>query len=118
MLYVTAFCSSLCDVRPPSRKEKKLEKEVKFNKDKRSFLIIGVNAVLRNMERGVVKVGLLCSSTQPTLLHQHFLTMAGNKGVPFGIIPDLNTILCPLLGVKSALAIGIKVCMLCIPELF
>jgi len=104
-----AVFSALHDVRPPSRKEKKQEKVVYFNKEKRSFLIVGVNAVLRNMEKGVVKFGLLCSSTQPILLHQHFLTMAGNKGVPFGIIPELNAVLCPLLGVKSALAIGIKV---------
>jgi len=108
-LCIIAVFSALHDVRPPSRKEKKQDKEVYFNKEKRSFLIIGVNAVLRNMEKGVVKVGLLCSTVQPTLLHQHFLTLAGTKGVPFGIIPELNTVLCPLLGVKSALAIGIKV---------
>lgn len=98
----------MIDVRPPSRREIKEEKEVCYNKEKRSQLVLGINTVVRYIEQGRAKIGLVCNSAPPSM-QQHCLALAANKGVPFGILPELNSLLCPLLGVKSVLAIGIKV---------
>lgn len=100
--------SGLIDVRPPSRREIKEGKDVNYNKEKRSQLILGVNTVVRYMEQGRTKIGLVCDSAPPSM-QQHCLALAANKGVAFGILPELNSLLCPLLGMKSVLAIGIKV---------
>ena len=87
-----------------------------YNKEKRSQLILGINTVTRYMEQGRTKIGMVCDSAPPSM-HQHCLALATNKGVLFGIIPELNLLLRPLLGMKSVLAIGIKVrCYVhCIP---
>lgn len=98
----------MIDVRPPSRKEIKEEKDVVYNKEKRSQLVLGINAVVRYMEQGRASFGLVCDSAPPSM-QQHCLALAANKGIPFGILPELNSLLCPLLGMKSVLAMGIKV---------
>ena len=100
--------SGLVDVRPPSRREVKEGTDVTYNKEKRAQLVLGVNMVVRYIEQGRAKVGLICDSAPPSM-QQHCLTLAANKGVRFGILPELNSLLCPLLGMKSVLAIGIKV---------
>jgi len=102
------MCSGLVDVRPPSRREIKEEMEVCYNKEKRSQLILGVNTVVRYIEQGRAKIGLICDSAPPSM-QQHCLALAANKGVSFGVIPELSSLVCPLLGMKSVLAIGIKV---------
>ena len=101
-------CSGLVDVRPPSRREIKEEKDVSYNKEKRAQLILGVNTVVRYIEQGRAKMGLVCDSAPPAM-QQHCWALAANKGVPFAILPELNSLLCPLLGMRSVLAIGIKV---------
>ena len=79
-----------------------------YNKEKRSQLVLGVNMVTRYIEQDRAKVGLVCDSAPPSM-QQHCLTLAANRGALFGILPELNSLLCPLLGMKSVLAIGIKV---------
>ena len=100
--------SGLVDVRPPSRREIKEEKEVCYNKEKRSQLILGVNTVVRYIEQGRAKIGLICDSAPPSM-QQHCLALAANKGVRFGVVTELSSLMCPLLGMKSVLALGIKV---------
>ena len=84
------------------------EKDVPYNKEKRLQLILGINTVARCIEQGRARIGLVCDSAPPSM-QQHCLAVAANKGIPFGILPELNSLLCPLLGMRSVLAIGIKV---------
>lgn len=81
-----------------------------YNASKRSQVVVGVNAVTRQLEKNGLRFGLVCLSAKPPLIHRHLLMLAATRGVPFAALPTLSETASPLLGVKSALAIGIKVC--------
>ena len=80
-----------------------------FNAGKRAQVVVGVNAVTRQLERNGLRCGLVCLSACPPLLTAHLLPLAATRGVPFAALPGLSGTASPLLGVKSALAVGIKV---------
>lgn len=80
-----------------------------YNAAKRSQVVVGVNAVTRLLEKNGLRFGLVCLSAKPPLLHRHLLQLAATRGVPFAALPALSETASPLLGVKSALAIGVKV---------
>lgn len=71
-------------------------------------LVVGVNAVTRLLERGMLQAGLLCS-TSPGLLCQHILPLVSTRGVPFAALPGLSETVAELLGIKRAVCIGLKV---------
>lgn len=71
-------------------------------------LVVGVNAVTRLLERGMLQAGLLCS-TSPGLLCQHILPLVSTRGVPFAALPGLSEMVAELLGIKRAVCIGLKV---------
>ena len=77
-------------------------------KAKKLHLVVGVNAVTRQLEQGRLKAGLVCS-TSPGLLYQHILPLAATREVPFAALPDLSKMLARLLGIKKAMCIGWKV---------
>ena len=77
---------------------------------KRAQLVVGTNAVTRCLEEGSLRVGVVCLTAKPALLHRHMLQLAATRRVPMAAIPNLSPTIAPLLGMKSSLAIGIKVC--------
>lgn len=80
-----------------------------YNAAKRAQVVVGVNAVTRLLERNGLRFGLVCRSARPPLVHRHLLQLAATRGVPFAALPALSVTASPLLGVKSALAVGVKV---------
>ena len=78
-------------------------------KEKRSQLVLGVNSVTRELERDGLRAGIVCLSAKPAVLHRHLVMLASTRGVPFAGLKDFSKMVTPLLGVKSALAIGFKV---------
>lgn len=82
---------------------------VRFNKVKRSQIVVGSNAVTRQLERGALRAGLVCPSARPPLVHRNLLMMAATRGIPFAAVPRLSETITPLLGLKTALAVGFKV---------
>ena len=80
-----------------------------FNPQKRSQVVVGINAVSRQLERDNLRAGLVCLSARPALMHRHLLMLATTRGVPYAALSSLSEHAAPLLGVKSALAIGFKV---------
>ena len=78
-----------------------------FNQEKRSQVVVGMNAVSRHLERGNLRAGLVCSSA--TLMHQHLLMLATTRGVPFASLSALAETITPLLGLKRAMSIGFRV---------
>ena len=75
---------------------------------KHSQLLIGINSVSRELERDGLRAGIICLSAE-TLLRRHILMLASTRGVPFAGLTAFSKTAAPLLGVKSALAIGFKV---------
>jgi len=78
-------------------------------KEKRSQLVLGVNSVSRELERDGLRAGIVCLSAKPAVLHRHLVMLASTRGVPFAGLRDFSKTVIPLLGVKSALAVGFKV---------
>ena len=76
-------------------------------KDRRSQLVVGLNAVTRLLEQGRLQAGLLCTAA-PKLLTQHLLPLAATRNVPFAALPRLNELITQHLGIKRAVCIGIK----------
>lgn len=76
--------------------------------DRKSQLVLGVNAVTRSMEQGKLEAGLVCSSS-PSLLFHHLLPLAALRSVPFAALPNLSKTISQCLGIKRAMCIGIKV---------
>ena len=76
---------------------------------KRSQLVIGTNALTRCLEQGTLRVGVVCLTARPALLHKHLLQLSATRCVPMAALPNLSPTIAPLLGLKSCLAIGVKV---------
>ncbi len=80
-----------------------------YNRTKRSQLVVGTNAVSRHLERNSLRAGVVCPSARPPLMHRHLLMMSASRGIPFAAVPHLSETAAPLLGLKTALAIGFMV---------
>ena len=76
---------------------------------KKRLMVVGVNAVTRQLERDCLRLGLVCLSAKPGLLTHHIMMLAATRGCPVLALPDISSTVAPLLGMKSALAIGFKV---------
>ena len=77
---------------------------------KKAQLVVGTNAVTRSLEEGSLRMGVVCLTAKPALLHRHMVQLAATRRVPMAALPNLSPTIAPLLGMKSSLAIGIKVC--------
>lgn len=82
------------------------------NAQKRQLLVVGVNAVTRQLERDNLRAGLVCLSAKPGLLTHHIMMLAATRGCPVLAVPDISSTMASLLGMKSALAIGFKVILM------
>ena len=76
---------------------------------RKTQLVLGTNAFTRCLEEGNMRVGVVCLSAKPALLHKHLLQLSAVRRVPVAALPNLSPSIAPLLGLKSTLAIGIKV---------
>ena len=76
---------------------------------RKSQLVVGTNAFTRSLEEGTLRVGVVCLSAKPALIHKHILQLSATRKVPVVALADLSSTIAPLLGMKSALAIGVKV---------
>lgn len=83
--------------------------EIEFNKDKRSQVVIGLNAVTRALERDSVRAVMVCLSVKPAVVNHHIMMLAATKRCPAIALPHLSKTISPLLGVTSALAVAFKV---------
>ena len=79
---------------------------------KKSQLVVGTNALTRSLEQGTLRVGVVCLTAKPALLHKHILQLSASRRVPVVALPNLSPTIAPLLDMKSVLAIGVKVCYL------
>ena len=77
---------------------------------KKSQLVVGTNALTRCLEQGTLRVGVVCLTAKPALLHTHILQLSASRCVPVAALPSLSPTIAPLLNMKSILAIGVKVC--------
>jgi ribosomal protein L7Ae-like RNA K-turn-binding protein len=91
------------------------DQSVQDSSGQRAQLVVGTNAVTRSLEEGSLRVGVVCLTAKPAFLHRHLLQLAATRQVPMVALPHLSPTISPLLGVKSSLAIGIKVCLEYIP---
>ena len=71
--------------------------------------VVGINAVTRTLERNELRAGLICLTAQPSMVTQHILMLSATRNCPIMALPNLTSTLGPLLGIRSALAVGIKV---------
>nr|XP_012222664.1 PREDICTED: uncharacterized protein LOC105672354 [Linepithema humile] len=83
------------------RKEE-LEKGVKPDEHILKFVILGINAVTRALEKNDVCCILLDANVEPPLLIKHIVVMAQNKKIPILLLPVLKTITLEKIGFATA----------------
>ena len=76
---------------------------------KKDFLVVGINAFTRCLERGQMRAGVVCLSAKPELMTQHILMLTVVKNCPVMALQEFSPKLAPLLSIKSILALGFKV---------
>lgn len=74
----------------------------------RKFVIFGINAVTRAVEKNNVCCILLDANVEPSLLIKHIVIMAQNKKIPILLLPVLKTITLEKIGFTTA-AFALKV---------
>ena len=76
---------------------------------KRSQIVVGVNQVTKSLEKGILRAVVVCLSAKPALLHEHIQVLSATRGVHSIAVHGMSDAIAPVLGLKSALAIGLKV---------
>lgn len=76
--------------------------------EKRSQFLVGLKEVTKALEKGELRAAVLCLSAKPPLLHQHIQILTATRGVPCIALHGLSDVIAPLLGLRSALIIGLK----------
>ena len=71
--------------------------------------VVGLNKFTRCLERNTLRAGMVCLTARPALVTQHVLMLSATRECPVMALPNLSGVLAPLLGIKSALAVGFKV---------
>lgn len=74
----------------------------------RKFMIMGINAVTRALEKNTVCCILLEVNVEPPLIIKHIVTMAVNKKIPVLLLPILKTVTLNKLGFATT-AFALKV---------
>ena len=77
--------------------------------------MIGVNEVTRALEKGTLRAAVVCLSVSSTLLHNHIQFLAATQSVPCIAMNGVSDCIAQVLGLKSAIAIGIKVYTFLLP---
>ena len=76
---------------------------------KRSQIVVGVNQVTKSLERGLLRAVVVCLSVKPALLHEHIQILSSTRGVPSVAVHGMSDTVAPVLGLKTTMAIGLKV---------
>lgn len=74
----------------------------------RKFMIIGINAVTRALEKDNICSVLLDANVEPPLIIKHVVAMAVNKKVPVLLLPILKTVMLEKMGFATT-AFALKV---------
>ena len=95
----------------PSSDEQKLVQSVTSSIEaaKRSQIVVGVNQVTKSLEKGILRAVVVCLSAKPALLHEHIQVLSATRGVHSIAVHGMSDAIAPVLGLKSAMAIGLKV---------
>ena len=95
----------------PSSDEQKLVQSVTSSNEaaKRSQIVVGVNQVTKSLEKGILRAVVVCLSAKPALLHEHIQVLSATRGVHSIAVRGMSDAVAPVLGLKSAMAIGLKV---------
>jgi ribosomal protein L7Ae-like RNA K-turn-binding protein len=91
-----------------SGKDAALERPAANLPDVLRFSVQGLNAVTKALERDQLCLALVTRNVQPPLLIQHLPHLAHVHRTVLCAIPELSTLLAPLLHVKTMLAIGFR----------
>ena len=79
---------------------------------KRSQFVVGLKEVTKALERGTLRAVVVCRSSKPTLLHEHLQILAATRCIPCIGLYGVSDAIAPILGLKSAMTIGLKVCII------
>ncbi|XP_033637497.1 ribonuclease P protein subunit p38-like [Asterias rubens] len=74
----------------------------------RSQLALGLNEVTRSLERGELRLALVCRSAQPALMTNHLMALSATRNIPVACVYHLSDSLAPILQLKVIMAIGFK----------
>ncbi|CAK8675615.1 unnamed protein product [Clavelina lepadiformis] len=74
----------------------------------RSDILVGIREVTKALEKDQISLLLVCRSAKPALLTQPLIHLVATRSVPAACISDLSTTVAPLLGLKTALALGFR----------
>ena len=77
-----------------------------FTKDD---IVVGINALIRALEKQKLSIALICNSINSELLRRQLLILCATNTIHAACINDLSKEIAPHLGINSAIAIGIKV---------
>ncbi|CAI8007728.1 Ribonuclease P protein subunit p38 [Geodia barretti] len=83
---------------------------------KRSQIVVGVNEVTRGLERNNLRAAVVCLSVRSPLLHDHLQVLSATRNVPCIALNGVSAAVAPVLGLKRAMTIGLKVsnCFVCV----
>ena len=76
---------------------------------KRSQIVVGVNEVTRGLERNNLRAAVVCLSVRSPLLHDHLQVLSATRNVPCIALNGVSAAVAPVLGLKRAMTIGLKV---------
>lgn len=77
--------------------------------EKRLQFVVGLKEVTKALEKGTLRAVVVCLSAKPPLLLQHIQILTATRGVPTIALHGVSDAIAPVLGLKSALIIGLKV---------
>lgn len=91
----------------------KCKKKAKAKKNppscaKPSGLLVGVNEVTRALEKGVVKIAVVCRDPKPGILVEHLPALCFVNGTQLVAMPGDGTDMAKVLGMKRTLAIAVR----------
>ncbi|XP_022107045.1 uncharacterized protein LOC110988102 [Acanthaster planci] len=94
---------------PSKGKRKVVSEEAKTKRAfLRSQLALGVNEVTRSLERGGLRLAVVCRSAQPALTTSHLMSLGATRDTPVLCLRGLSSTLAPILKLKVLLAVGFK----------
>ncbi|XP_032823158.1 ribonuclease P protein subunit p38 [Petromyzon marinus] len=69
---------------------------------------LGVNEVIRGLERDELSLVLVCGTARPPLLPRLLAALCASRAVPAAQLGALSAAVAPLLGLRSVLALGVR----------
>lgn len=72
-----------------------------------NFVVVGINAVARGLERGTIRAVITCSDVRPPGLVKHLLQLSGQAGVPHCQLQGVQRVLSHMFRIKRVNAVGL-----------